>query len=177
MSVVNQNRSLLFRKTAFGGGLVRNLIVGIPVENIWQQEDLFKVAIIIIFIAFILPNKWIYQWKKWVIFFDAIGLAAFSIQGANWAVSIHAPLISVIIASTMTGAGGGMIRDVFVGRKPLIFHSEIYALWAALAGLVIGLNWAQGPFSTFSLLVGMVVLRILSVYYNWNLPRKIHGKY
>lgn len=163
--------------TAFGGGLVRNLIIGIPVENIWEQDDLFKVAILIILIAFILPNKWIYQWKKWVIFFDAIGLAAFSIQGANWAASIHAPLISVIIASTMTGAGGGMLRDVFVGRKPLIFHSEIYALWAALAGLAIGLNWIQGPFSTFTLLVVIVILRILSVYYNWNLPRKLHEKY
>lgn len=40
----------------------------------------------------------------------------------------------------MTGAGGGALRDVFAGRKPMIFHSEIYGFWAALAGLFIGLD-------------------------------------
>ena len=129
--------------TAFGGGLVRNLMIGIPVQNIWDQHSLFMIAFIIILITFVLPNKWIYHWRKWVVFFDAIGLAAFAIQGANWAVSINAPLISVIIAATLTGAGGGTISDLFVGRKPLIFRKEIYALWASLAGLVIGLNWIR----------------------------------
>ncbi|WP_231689687.1 TRIC cation channel family protein [Bacillus sp. FJAT-27245] len=37
--------------------------------------------------------------------------------------------MAVIIASTITGAGGGMIREVFAGRKPMIFHSEIYHIW------------------------------------------------
>ena len=96
-------------------------------------------------IVYILPNERIINLKNWVVFFDAIGLAAFAIQGANYAVSIDAPLIAVIIAASMTGAGGGIIRDVFAGRKPMIFRSEIYALWAVLAGLAIGLNWIRGP--------------------------------
>ncbi len=162
--------------TAFGGGLVRNLMIGIPVQNIWGQDVLFTFALIIILITFILPNSWIYHWRKWVVFFDAIGLAAFAIQGANWAVTMHSPLISVIIAATLTGAGGGMIRDLFVGRKPLMFHKEIYALWAALAGLMIGLNWIKGSNATFFLLMAIVVCRILSVYYNWNLPRQVHNR-
>ncbi|MGX9134781.1 trimeric intracellular cation channel family protein [Rummeliibacillus sp. JY-2-4R] len=162
--------------TAFGGGLVRNLMIGIPVQNIWEQDNLFMIAFVIILITFILPNHWIYHWKKWVILFDAIGLGAFAIQGANWAVAMHSPLISVIIAATLTGAGGGMIRDLFVGRKPLIFRKEIYALWASLAGLVIGLNWIKGSDATFGLLMAIVVCRLLSVYYHWNLPRPIHNK-
>lgn len=163
--------------TAFGGGLVRNLLIGIPIEQIWQQDLLFVVAFLVISIVFILPNEWMEQWIRWVVFFDAIGLGAFAIQGANYAVSIHAPLIAVIIAATMTGAGGGMLRDVFAGRKPMIFHSDIYALWAAFAGLVIGLDLIQHTFLTYSLLVLIVILRMLSVYYKWNLPRKLHGSY
>ncbi|VEF47596.1 YvgT [Bacillus freudenreichii] len=158
--------------TAFGGGLVRNLLIGIPVENVWKQDYLFAIAFVVITIVFILPNKWIGRWKKCVVFFDAIGLAAFAIQGANYAVSIKAPLIVVIIAATMTGAGGGMIRDVFAGRKPMIFRSEIYALWAALAGLSVGLGWISGPLSTFFLLTAIVFFRVLAVYFKWNLPQK-----
>ncbi|MDF2067215.1 trimeric intracellular cation channel family protein [Bacillus sp. Cr_A10] len=162
--------------TAFGGGLVRNLLIGIPIENIWLQGYLFEIAFVTITIIYILPNERISNWKNWVVFFDAIGLAAFAIQGANYAVSIDAPLIAVIIAASMTGAGGGIIRDVFAGRKPMIFRSEIYALWAVLAGLAIGLNWIRGPYSTYSLLIVIVILRLLSVYFNWNLPRNIENK-
>ncbi|KQL35070.1 trimeric intracellular cation channel family protein [Psychrobacillus sp. FJAT-21963] len=162
--------------TAFGGGLVRNLLIGIPIENIWLQGYLFEIAFVTITIVYILPNERISNWKNWVVFFDAIGLAAFAIQGANYAVSIDAPLIAVIIAASMTGAGGGIIRDVFAGRKPMIFRSEIYALWAVLAGLAIGLNWIRGPYATYSLLIVIVILRLLSVYFNWNLPRNIENK-
>ncbi|MGE6378159.1 trimeric intracellular cation channel family protein [Peribacillus muralis] len=110
--------------------------------------------------------------KRWVVFFDAIGLAAFAIQGANYAVSIEAPLIAVIMAATLTGAGGGMIRDIFAGRKPMIFHSEIYALWAAFADIAIGLGSIRGPYATFFLLIVIAFLRILSVYFKWNLPHQ-----
>ncbi|SDN58996.1 Uncharacterized membrane protein YeiH [Psychrobacillus sp. OK028] len=160
--------------TAFGGGLIRNLLIGIPIENFWLQDYLFEIAFLAITIVYILPKKWIYNWNNCVVFFDAIGLASFAIQGANYAVSIDAPLIAVILAASMTGAGGGMIRDVFAGRKPMIFRSGIYALWAVLAGLAIGLDVIRGPYATFSLLIVIVILRILSVYFNWNLPRNIN---
>lgn len=162
--------------TAFGGALIRNILIGIPIENFWLQDNLFEIAFIAITIIYLLPNKWINNWKHYAVFFDAIGLAAFAIQGATYAVSIDAPLIVVIIAASMTGAGGGMIRDVFVGRKPMIFRSGIYALWAVLAGLTIGFGWIRGPYATYSLLIVIVILRILSVYFNWNLPRNIDNK-
>ncbi len=160
--------------TAFGGGLIRNLLIGIPIENIWQQHLLFGVAFLVIAAVFVLPAKWMKIWIKWIVFFDAIGLGAFAIQGARYAVSIDAPLIAVVIAATLTGAGGGMLRDVFARRKPMIFHSDIYALWAALAGLAIGLGLFQNPYSTYFLLILIVLFRMLSVYYNWNLPRKVN---
>ncbi len=138
-----------------------------------MQGNLFQIAFFAITLVFLLPNKWLDQIKNWIVFFDAIGLAAFAIQGANYAVSVSAPFIAVIIASTITGAGGGMIRDVFAGRKPMIFHSEIYALWAALAGFAIGLDLIRGPYMTAFLLILIVFLRIISVRYNWNLPHNI----
>ncbi|SER51727.1 trimeric intracellular cation channel family protein [Psychrobacillus sp. OK032] len=162
--------------TAFGGGLIRNILIGIPIEDFWLQGYLFEIAFLAITLVYILPNKWIRNWKNSVVFFDAIGLAAFAIQGANYAISIDAPLIVVVIAACMTGTGGGMLRDVFAGRKPMIFSSGIYAFWAVLAGLVIGLDFVRGPYATFVLLLIIVILRILSVYFNWNLPHKGYNK-
>ena len=40
----------------------------------------------------------------------------------------------------------GILRDVLAGRKPLILHAEVYAVWALIAGAIIGLDYAQAPF-------------------------------
>ncbi|WP_085522955.1 trimeric intracellular cation channel family protein [Tuberibacillus sp. Marseille-P3662] len=157
--------------TAFGGSTIRNLLIGIPVEDIWTQGELFVVIFVVLTIVFLLPKQWIQYWKQWGIFFDALGLASFSIQGALHAVGIDAPLSAVLVASTLTGSGGGMLRDVFAGRKPMIFRAEIYALWATLAGLVVGFGWINGPLAIAMLYVFIVGLRMLSVFFKWRLPR------
>ncbi|KZE36392.1 hypothetical protein AV656_14715 [Bhargavaea cecembensis] len=158
--------------TAFGGGTIRNLLLGIPVEDIWAQGNLFILAFIAILVVFMFPTHWWVQyWKRWGIFFDAIGLASFAIQGALMAVHSGASLAGAIVAATLTGAGGGMIRDVFAGRKPMIFHDEIYALWASLGGLLIGLGLINSAWMTGALLAVIVLLRMLSVHYKWSLPR------
>lgn len=159
--------------TAFGGGTIRNLLIGIPVEDIWAQGNLFILAFVAILVVFLFPTHWwIRYWNRWGIFFDAIGLAAFAIQGALMAVYSGASLAGAIVAATLTGAGGGMIRDVFAGRKPMIFRNEIYALWAALGGLLIGLGLIEGAWMTGGLLVAIVLLRMLSVQFGWQLPRR-----
>ena len=157
--------------TAFGGGAFRNLLIGIPIEDIWAQNYLFIAAFFTITIIFLIPSHWLTYWDEWGIFFDAIGLAAFAVQGATFAVDAGAPLSAVIVAATLTGSGGGMIRDLFAGRKPMIFRDEVYALWAALGGLAIGLGFINGPWSTGILIVLIVVFRMLSVRYKWRLPR------
>jgi len=162
---------LLGFTTAFGGGLIRNLLVGIPVQQIWMQSALFVTAFFVITAVFLAPNVWEGRWKKSITLFDAIGLAAFAIQGANAAAAQNLPDIAIILAAILTGAGGGMLRDLFAGRKPMIFHSEVYGLWAGIAGWIIGLDLVHSPFLTYSLFIGVVLLRLLSVRYNWNLPR------
>lgn len=67
-----------------------------------------------------------------------------------------------------------MLRDIFAGRKPMIFYSDVYALWAAIAGLIIGLDWVSGSYVTIFLFIAIVVLRILSLYFNWSLPRSFY---
>lgn len=50
------------------------------------------------------------------------------------------PIVAVIVAAVLTGAGGGVVRDLLAGRRPIILRHEIYGVWAASAGFLIGLK-------------------------------------
>lgn len=158
--------------TAFGGGVIRNLLIGVPVTTLWSQGLFLKTAGIAILIVFLMPIQLIHHWKKGEAFFDAIGLAAFAIQGALYAVKANLPLSAVMVAAMLTGIGGGMVRDIMAGRKPLVLRDEIYAMWAIGAGLAVGIGDLQKPWELFALFMLVVLFRMLSVYYKWKLPRR-----
>lgn len=158
--------------TAFGGGVVRNLLIGMPITSLWNQGNLLKIALVAMTIAFLLPVDWIQRWRRSEAFFDAIGLSAFAIQGALYATEMKHPLSAVLVAAMLTGIGGGIIRDLLAGRKPLVLKDEIYAVWAMLAGLVIGMGWMKTNLELLFLFVVIIGFRMLSVYYKWKLPRR-----
>lgn len=163
--------------TAFGGGALRNLLIGMPSTALWEQGFLFQVAIASITLVFLFPNNLLTHWERWGTYFDAVGLSAFAIQGAMFAVQLELPLSAVIVAALLTGAGGGIIRDLLAGRRPLVFKQEIYAVWAAGGGLLIGLDVFKGDIALYCLLVIITTLRILSLVFHWKLPlRKLIKK-
>lgn len=158
--------------TAFGGGAVRNLLIGVPISALWEQGMLFQVALVAMTTVFLFPNNLLKHWRKWGNFFDAIGLAAFAIQGALFATGMNHPISAVVVAAVLTGSGGGIIRDLLAGRRPLVLRAEIYAAWAILAGLIIGFGIASSPIHLYILFVGIVSLRVLSYTYKWRLPNR-----
>lgn len=158
--------------TAFGGGVIRNLLIGIPPTSLWSQSFMLNSALISITIILIVPVKWIHTWLKVEVFFDAIGLAAFAVQGAMYAVSTHQPVIAVVFAAMMTGIGGGIVRDVLAGRKPVVFREDLYAIWAITGGLIIGLGWARASSELWIIFAFIVVMRLLSFKYKWKLPKR-----
>ncbi|MFF5993493.1 trimeric intracellular cation channel family protein [Lysinibacillus sp. KU-BSD001] len=158
--------------TAFGGGAIRNVLIGLPVSTLWNQETLFQITLVAITLFFIMPHHLIKHWNRWGNITDAIGLAAFAIQGAMHAVKLGLPLSAVIVAAILTGCGGGIIRDLLAGRKPIVLRDEIYALWAAIAGLLIGLQVGTSDWFLYGLFVGVIFFRFLSYSREWQLPRK-----
>ncbi|RDI47357.1 trimeric intracellular cation channel family protein [Falsibacillus pallidus] len=158
--------------TAFGGGAIRNLLIGVPVSALWEQGMLFQIAMLSITAVFLFPNDLLKHWKRWGNFFDAIGLSAFAIQGALYATEMHHPLSAVIVAAVLTGSGGGIIRDLLAGRKPIVLRSEIYAVWAILCGVAVGLKMIDSPLELYGLFLITTVLRVLSYTYKWKLPNR-----
>lgn len=155
--------------TAFGGGAVRNLMIGLPIVEVWQQTTLFIIALIAMTIFILLPKSFIFHMKEWSLF-DAIGLSAFAVQGAMYAQSMDMPLLAVMFSASITGAGGGIIRDVLAQKRPSVFTKEIYLLWAILAGFVIGMEWITTAVQLYFVFAIILALRLLSQRYNWDLP-------
>ncbi|WP_202077523.1 trimeric intracellular cation channel family protein [Caldalkalibacillus salinus] len=157
--------------TSFGGGAIRNLFIGIPITELWQQTTLFTIAIITVTVIFVLPRHIMGHLRKWHIL-DAVGLSAFAIQGAMHALAIELPLVAIMFAAAITGAGGGILRDVLAQRKPFVLKQDIYVLWAVLAGFVIGMGWATAPYQLYLLFGFIVCLRLVSVKHQWALPTR-----
>lgn len=76
--------------TAFGGGAIRNLLIGLPIGTLWSQGDAFYFALAAMLLIMLFPNVVTKGWLKAEVLTDAIGLASFSVQGAMYAMKIAA---------------------------------------------------------------------------------------
>lgn len=169
--------------TAVGGGMIRDLVIGIHPPVMFQDPVYVSVAIVTSFILFTLLK--IYRpimsfmeselYDNILNFMDAIGLGVFTVVGVNTA--IHKGrgeyLFLAIFLGVITGVGGGVLRDIMVRQVPAILWKHIYAC-ASIAGAVsyIILRKIMGDdiAMVFSTCI-VVVIRLLARHYKWNLPR------
>lgn len=158
--------------TAVGGGTIRDLMLG--VSPFWLTNKIYVICCIIALLWVITFGKYlIRQHNTWFIF-DTIGLALFNVIGIEKTLQMGFPLWTSIIMGCITGAAGGVIRDILINEVPLIFRKEIYAVACIAGGLVyvacfrlFGLPAELSAlFSSFT----VIVIRILAVRYHWHLP-------
>ncbi|EHJ55603.1 hypothetical protein HMPREF9318_01279 [Streptococcus urinalis FB127-CNA-2] len=157
--------------TAFGGGAIRNVLIGLPINALWGQGPEFHFALGAMIIIMLFPKVVAKGWVRAEVLTDAIGLAAFSVQGALHAVRLEQPLSAVIVAAVLTGAGGGVVRDVLAGRKPNVLRSEVYAGWSIIAGLVLFFKIATTDIEYYVLVVVLTALRMIGNKKKWHLPK------
>jgi len=104
---------------------------------------------------------------------DALGLALFAMSGAQIAEADRLPPIIVVLMGTMTGAAGGVFRDVLSGRLPLLLQRDIYAT-AAIAGITLYLVLQRfGVRRAAAFWVGLaaiVALRLVAIAWGLQLP-------
>ena len=130
--------------TATGGGIIRDLLADRSVPASLADPS-FAVISILSAIIVIFFYKRIVGFTKVLGYFDAVGLAAFTVIGADVALEmgLYEPYI-VITFSMLTGTGGGVVRDVFAREIPFVFRKEVYAvatIFGAVAHMVAYSLW------------------------------------
>ena len=157
--------------TAIGGGTIRDLML--DVTPFWMTNSIYLTCSALALVGVILFGKFLIRQQNTFFLFDTIGLALFTVVGVEKTLALHFPLWVAIIMGTITGAAGGVIRDVFINEVPLIFRKEIYAIACVIGGLVYGLcHWLGLAMTVTELVSGVSVFmaRILAVKYHWALP-------
>jgi uncharacterized membrane protein YeiH len=161
---------------AIGGGTVRDLLLGrVPVFWVaepWPVVVAAVTAVVVIGLATRYPQSKPDSWTV-VVVADAAGLAVFTVAGTLIAAAGGASPPVAVLLGVVTGTGGGVLRDVLVGRRPLVLVGEVYAL-AAVAGatLFLLLVEASGDPGVARWVAVAVVLavRLLALRRGWSLP-------
>ncbi len=171
--------------TAFGGGIMRDLILGIHPPAVFRSYHMCLLAALVSVIVFIISYV---QRHKFSSFrqriehmnnlFDALGLAAFSVIGSEiaFASGFADNGFIVVMLGMITGVGGGIIRDVLTDTTPYVFKKHVYAL-ASIGGsllyFILRTYVGDSPYVSLAPMLLVIAVRMLAAKYRWSLP-KIH---
>jgi uncharacterized membrane protein YeiH len=159
--------------TAVGGGTLRDLLLDRhPV--FWIEDPSHLVVSVLAAVVTLAYVRFRRPPNHSLAVADALGLALFTISGAQIAEREMINPIVVVVMGTMTGVAGGVIRDVLSAEIPLIFRKgELYAT-AAIAGAILYLLLeAAGVQRQVAALAGMTaiaMLRLAAIFWGLHLP-------
>lgn len=159
--------------TACGGGILRDICLGVtPPVGIshWPYFVLTVLAIVAVAIFY----RFLAHLKYPVLLFDALGLSMFSVAGTQKSLYLNQNYEVAIILGVLSAVGGGILRDVLLGRIPAVLRREVYGSAALIGSIIVVISHYFSFNSHLSAWVAIAVsfcVRYLSIKNSWNLPR------
>ena len=157
---------------AIGGGTIRDLMLG--TTPFWMTNPFYILCTAFALMVVVVFSRWIERLKNAWFVFDTLGLALFTIAGIQKSIAFGHPYWVAIIMGCITGAAGGVIRDIMLVREPVIFHKEIYAMASVMGGLAYWLTIQLDNSIELSAIISFAVtciIRFLAVRYHLSLPK------
>jgi len=163
--------------TAFGGGVVRDLLVD-RVPFIFQKTYPIMIVSITIIVAYIfkLHKNTTLTDNLVFIISDSIGLSIFAFTGAVIALDSSFNLAGVVFLSFLTAVGGGIIRDVVMNKVPFVLTNDFYGTVAFILGFLVWLMSTVSllnSVSTTIILIFGIIMRLMAIKFKWKLPKLI----
>ena len=168
--------------TAVGGGTIRDIVLcQIPsalLEPIYVETSVITALLIFGFLYFKADKnaaRFHNSYDRVMQLMDAIGLGIFTAVGVMTGIKQGYTDNTFLLAflGTVTGVGGGLLRDMMAGNPPYIFVKHIYAC-ASIVGAIVCVYTYRWFGVVFSLIFGsaaVILMRYLAAHYRWNLPK------
>lgn len=176
--------NVLGATTAVGGGIMRDIILGLTPPGAFSHPVYVLVAAltstILFVIAYAKPTAFESRVKtdyydKLMFWCDTAGLGIFTVVGIQAAVRAVGGenVFFFVFIGTLTGVGGGVLRDIMAGETPYILVKHIYACASIAGGIVcvVGRTAFGEAYGTILGLAATVLLRFLAAHFRWNLMR------
>ena len=176
--------NVLGATTAVGGGIMRDIILGLTPPGAFSHPVYVLVAAltstILFVIAYAKPTAFESRVKTdyydmLMFWCDTAGLGIFTVVGIQAAVRAVGGenVFFFVFIGTLTGVGGGVLRDIMAGETPYILVKHIYACAAIAGGIVcvVGRTAFGEAYGTILGLAATVLLRFLAAHFRWNLMR------
>jgi uncharacterized membrane protein YeiH len=159
--------------TAYGGGTVRDILIGIrPLSWINDYMALFLV-ILAVFIVFIFNRK-VLKLQRTILITDAIGLGLFTVLGIQKSIAADINSGYAVILATIGASFGGLLADILSNTVPdLLKKGELYATACLIGGTIQILLEKQGVNDKITMVICIcivVFIRILSKWKRISLP-------
>jgi uncharacterized membrane protein YeiH len=153
------------------GGITRDLLIGTSPATFrdWRYLAATAAAGVVCFFA----GRALERAERSVMIFDALGLGLFAVTGATKAVQFGLGPVQAIILGTITGVGGGMLRDLLLQEVPTVLREGLYAIPALLGATVLVIAQEVGSTNPVFPVLGVlvcVVVRLVGLRYGVNVP-------
>src|SRR3954463_9252844 len=153
------------------GGITRDLLIGTPPATFrdWRYLAAAAAAGVVCFFA----GRVLERAERSVMIFDALGLGLFAVTGATKALQFGLGPVPAILLGTITGVGGGMLRDVLLRQVPTVLREGLYAIPALLGATVLVLAQEAGSTNPVFPVLGVlvcVVVRLFGLRYGVSVP-------
>lgn len=158
--------------TAVGGGILRDIIIGVVPPTAFRNPAYTLIAIAVAVLAFFpfVSRKINLDHFIWILA-DSIGLGAFTMIGVSSGTAFNNLFLEVFLG-VLTGVGGGVIRDICSGDIPMIFVKHFYACPCIIGAIICAILNRYDP--DLAIVVGfavILILRLLAAKFKWHLPK------
>ena len=158
--------------TALGGGIIRDVLIGALPPAAFRDWRYLAVGGGAGIAAFVARRLWV-RLQRSITVFDAAGLALFCVAGTTTAFAAHLGPFQSVVLGTITGVGGGTVRDVVIRRVPTVLSSGLYAIPAAcgatLVAVALGFHFYSGGIAVAAAALCFSI-RMVGVHFDLNVP-------
>jgi len=166
--------------SAFGGGLLRDGLFLQRLPVVLTVPAYMLLLVVAVLGVMVIGNR-IQRDRtlpKVVSVIDALGVPMFIVIGAELARSRALELPAIVLVATVSGVGGGLLRDLMAGDIPELLrpgqYNTLLVVLAAVAYMKLAYSTDTYRLTAAWLTIGgFFIARLLTIHFNWR-TRPLH---